>query len=368
MSELEVGCKLAVTREAPDGRPSSRARGLARDVRSRRYPACVPPRPRVDVVRDQGCGMVDETAVVEQFLELARGTGSSLVNFLPAFEDAVAVTGTSTLARTHFLAHDANGTPAVEHLAGAMAAATMDFCIPRVKIERAAAEHVETGSTAAIVSLHEQARNLFVKSESSGEGGELLLFLLMERVLQRPQLISKMALKTNTEVHVHGSDGIHASLADDGVLDVYWGESKLYKSSSEAFRDCFESIAPYLRSDGDARRKQDLLLVRDHLNVTQIELAAHLLEYFDETNPKTLNVRWNGVCLVGFDHANYPNIAALGDTQHQALSKAVSRWHRTVGRRLEEFEIVGVNIDLFCIPMPDVADLRARVLKRMGAR
>lgn len=249
-----------------------------------------------------------------------------------------------------------------------MASATMDFCIPRSKIERAHAEYEKTNSTAAIVGLHEQARNLFVKSESSGEGGELLLFLLMERVLQRPQLISKMALKTNTEVHVHGSDGIHASLANDGVLDVYWGESKLYKSSSEAFKDCFESIAPYLRPDGDARRRQDLLLVRDHLNVTQIELATHLLEYFDETNPKTLKVRWNGVCLVGFDHDKYPDISDLDETKQQEISRAVGRWHKTVGNRVKEFEVVGVNIDLFCIPMPDVADLRARVLSRMGAK
>ena len=42
--------------------------------------------------------------------------------------------------------------------------------------------------------------------------------------------------------------------------------------------------------------------------------------------------------------------------------------HESVGSRVEEFEIVGVNLDLFCIPMPDVADLRARVLKRMGAK
>lgn len=312
--------------------------------------------------------MVDEAAVVGHFLELARGTESSLIDFLPAFQEAAVVSETSTLVWTHFLAHDANGAPAVESLAGAMAAATVDFCIPRAKIERAVAEYERTRSTAAIMALEEQARNLFVKSESSGEGGELLLFLLMERVLQRPQLISKMALKTNTEVHVHGSDGIHASLAVDGVLDLYWGESKLYKSSSDAFRDCFESIAPYLRPDGDSRRRQDLLLVRDHLNVTQIELAAHLLEYFDETNPKTLKVRWNGVCLVGFDHKKYPNVSALDDGEIRALSKAVSRWHKTVGSRLKEFEIVGVKIDLFCIPMPDVADLRARVLKRMGAK
>lgn len=312
--------------------------------------------------------MVDEAAVVEQFLELARGSSNSLIDFLPAFEEAVTVPGTLTLVRTHFLAHDANGTPAVEHLAQAMASATMDFCIPRSKIERAHAEYESTKATTAFVSLQQQARDLFVKSESSGEGGELLLFLLMERVLNRPQLISKMALKTNTQVHVHGSDGIHASLADDGVLDIYWGESKLYKSSSDAFRDCFESIAPYLRPDGDSRRKQDLLLVRDHLNVPEAKLAAHLLEYFDETNPKTLKVRWNGVCLVGFDHADYPNVAVMDEAQQESVSQAVGRWHTSVGNRVKEFEIVGVNIDLFCIPMPDVADLRTRVLERMGAK
>jgi hypothetical protein len=44
----------------------------------------------VDVVRDQGCVMVDEAAVVEQLLELDRGTDSSLIDFLPAFEEATA--------------------------------------------------------------------------------------------------------------------------------------------------------------------------------------------------------------------------------------------------------------------------------------
>lgn len=314
--------------------------------------------------------MVDEDAIVEQFRQLARGTSSSLLGFLPAFEEAVTVPGTKTLVRTHFLAHDVNGAPAVESLAGAMSHAVIDFCIPRAKVKQAYADYQQTGSAAAVVRLSEQARDLFVKSEKSGEGGELLLFLLLEQVLQRPQLISKMALKTNTEVHVHGSDGIHADLADDGVLDLYWGESKLHQSSSEAFKDCFKSIAPYLRSDGESRsrRKQDLFLVRDHLNVTQEKLVPYLLEYFDETNPKTLKVRWNGVCLIGFDRDDYPNIATLGENQKKELSKIVRRWHDTVGNHVNKFKIVDVNIDLFCVPMPSVADLRACVLKRIGVK
>lgn len=311
--------------------------------------------------------MEEDLSIVDRFRQLVRGSDQPLLDFLPPFEEEVAVPNSSTLVRTHFLAHDANGVPVVERLAGAMASAAVDFCIPRHKVQLAYQEFVASGSTSAIMSLNEQARDLFVKSTTSGEGGELLLFLLLERVLQRPQLLSKMTLKTNAAMHVHGSDGIHASLAEDGVLDVYWGESKLYQSSSDAFKECFESIAPFLKADGDEVRKRDLLLVRDHLNVPQIEIATHLLEYFDESNSKNMSVRWNGVCLVGFDHAKYPNISKLDHQQRQEVYKQVSRWRDAVGRRIEEFELVGVTIDVFCIPLPDVNALRTRVLERMGA-
>lgn len=310
----------------------------------------------------------DVGGLAADLLDLARGTPDDLLSFLPRFEDEVEVDGTKTRLRTHFIAYDVNKHPAVELLAASMSRAALDFCIPRHKIAAANQAYAETGSTDELVALTEQARQLFVASNKSGEGGELLLFLLMERILQRPQILSKMALKTSTQVHVHGSDGVHASLHEDGILDVYWGESKLYESSSEAFKDCFESIAPFLRADGDDRRKQDLLLVRDHLNVEETDLAAHLLEYFDETNPKRLRVRWNGVCLIGFSHKSYPDISDKGEANQKKIKQAVDRWRTTVQGRVNEFEIIEVNIDAFCVPVPDVHDLRSRVMTRLGVR
>lgn len=215
--------------------------------------------------------------IVERFQSLGRGDARTFLHLLPPFEESLTVANSRCTLRTHFIAHDAGGAPAVDLLASAMANAALDFCIPRRRIDSAMESYASSGSTAALVALDSQARDLFVKSEKSGEGGELLLFLLMERLLGFPQLLSKMSLKTNTEVHVHGSDGIHAALNGDGVLDVYWGESKIYRDSSVAFTDCFESIAPFLSADGDDRRRRDLLLVRDHLNVSESALAAHLL-------------------------------------------------------------------------------------------
>lgn len=74
---------------------TTKSSGIATDTPARQYPVAAPSRPRAAVVRDRGCVMVDGASVVEHFLELARGTGGSLIDFLPAFEEAVTVPGRS---------------------------------------------------------------------------------------------------------------------------------------------------------------------------------------------------------------------------------------------------------------------------------
>lgn len=298
---------------------------------------------------------------------LARGEEDDLLEFIPRFDEVVDLDGLRSRVSTHFIAHDANSVPAVDMLARSMARAAVDFCVPRDKIRSAQDELTRTGSSSAFVDLSAQARELFVSAETSGEGGELLLFLLMERLMKLPQILSKMSLKTSSQMHVHGSDGVHARLGDDGILDVFWGESKLYASSSSAFKECIESIAPFLAA-ADDERKRDLLLIRDHLNVDQQQVAAHLIEYFDPSSAKRLKLRWNGVCLIGFDKDSYPNVSVLADKQREELRTAITRWNASIGARIIEHELQEVNIDVFCLPVPSVKELRASVLKALGAK
>lgn len=303
----------------------------------------------------------------EMLAELVRGDASEFLHLLKKYDFQDRLDGTRTNVRTHFLAVNAVGHPAVDLLSTAMARAAMDFCIPRARIEHAIQQFQKTGSTSHISRLEQQARELFVDADGTGEGGELLLFLLMEQLLDLPQILAKMSLKTNSNVHVHGSDGVHARLGDDGVLDLYWGESKLYKSSSDAFSDCFDSIAPFLSADGADTRRRDLLLVRENINVQHPDLADYLVRYFDETNPESLNLRWNGVCLVGFDHANYPDIGSLTDDQSKQVERAVKSWRTTVQHRLKKHSLLEVKMDVFCIPFPDVDALRKAVRSKLGA-
>lgn len=302
----------------------------------------------------------------ERLAQLVRGDASSFSHLLHSHEQPVVLSGTQTTVRTHFLAFNANGHPAVDLFASAVAASITDFCIPRDRLLKAFEAWQSTGSTLAITSLQHQARELFVASETSGEGGELLLFMLMEQVLGIPQLISKMALKTSTSMHVHGTDGIHASLSPAGILDLYWGESKLHESTSSAFSECFKSLAPYLQEDGADTRQRDLLLVRQNLDLGQRELTAHMIKFFDETEPEALQVRFRGACLVGFDHKNYPNLKTLEEAQAKAVNTAVQRWHASVGNHVGTHDLAEVYIDLFCLPFPSVGNLRKSINASIG--
>ena len=66
-------------------------------------------------------------------------------------------------------------------------------------------------------------------------------------------------------LHYHGADGVYAGVTPEGVLKLYWGESKIYEDAGDAIRACLASLAPYLiepEHEG-AERERDLLLLSD---------------------------------------------------------------------------------------------------------
>lgn len=87
----------------------------------------------------------------------------------------------------------------------------ISFCLPRRKIKSVRdkmqlADHAE--ATALMEDLSKEARKLFIKakmgSARSGEAGEIVLYILNEWILKAPQIVSKMYLKTNNNMPVHG--------------------------------------------------------------------------------------------------------------------------------------------------------------------
>lgn len=299
--------------------------------------------------------------MADQLAALTRSPSDDLdALMVPCCEELV-IDGTRTCCRIHMVDRDANGNVRTEALTKLLARQIVDFCIPRARMEEAHKHSLQTGSAEDLLRLQEEARALFSSLERSGEAGELLLYMLLERMLGLPQLLCKMNLKTSSTMHVHGTDGIHGRMSDDGTLALYWGESKLHRTFGSAVDDCFTSLAPYLGRD-PAARQRDLLLLRDHVNVEDQRLIEALRRYFVETTPEAARVEFRGACLVGFDFGEYPTV---GD---KSLSDAVARWQTRVGGRVGHHKLERVEIEFFCIPFPSVDAFREGVHAALGSR
>ena len=255
-------------------------------------------------------------------------------------------------------------------LAEFMRNAVADYAIPRSKLAEAKARDTKYNSTEALTALVEQARRSFTDLAKTGEGGEMLLFLLAERFLKLPQILCKMDLKTDTRMHYHGADGVYAGVTDQGMLKLYWGESKIYKDAAAAIRDCLASLAPFLvEPDHEAaERERDLILLSDKADLSDPSLTEALKRYFDRNSVLSKRVQYWGVALVGFDAAFYPgdDVKTVADEIATAARTELEIWRAKIGEHLTSEKLDQFEIELFCLPLPSAEGFRAAFLKAMG--
>lgn len=250
--------------------------------------------------------------------------------------------------------------------------AATDYAIPRSKVAEARARDARFNSTEAIAELVERAKRSFTNLATTGEGGEMLLYLLAERFLRLPQILCKMDLKTDEKMHYHGADGVYAGVTPEGVLKLYWGESKVYATAGEAISACLESLAPYLleHEHEGAERERDLMLLSDKADLTNEALTAALRKYFDQSSPMSNRVRYCGVALVGFGVPFYPaeGVATVADEIAGAAKLALNDWVDKVGKGITKNKLERLEIEFFCVPLPSAQDFRNVFLEVMGLK
>jgi hypothetical protein len=298
------------------------------------------------------------------------GDPEALDAHLSLVERDVAIDGCLAQIHCHCLTVDGNGRVQPRRLAEFMRNAVADYAIPRSQLAKAKARDTKFNSTEAVRALVEQARRSFTDLVKTGEGGEMLLFLLAERFLKLPQVLCKMDMKTDSRMHYHGADGVYAGVTTEGILKLYWGESKIYKDATTAIKDCLASVAPFLiePEHENAGRERDLILLSDKADLSDPALTEALKRYFNKTSPMSKRVKYCAVALVGFDAAFYPgsHTQAVADEMAKAARIEIKKWCSTVGTRLKKEKLEQVEIELFCLPLPSAEDFRAAFLKAMG--
>ena len=272
----------------------------------------------------------------------------------------------------HCLTVDGNGRVKPARLAEFMRNAIVDYAIPKSRLDEARTRDAKFKSGSAVAALHHEAVSTFTDLSNTGEGGEMLLYLLAERFLKVPQVLCKMDLKTDSRVHYHGADGVYASVNDDGLLKLFWGESKVYADSTAAIRDCLASLAPFLvEVDHEgADRERDLILLSDKADLSDPELTLAFKRYFDRTTPLSNRVEYCGIALIAFDADFYPknNTRAAIEDILSAAEKEMSNWMENVRNRIALEKLESFDIQFFCVPVPSADGFRECFLEALGLK
>lgn len=295
--------------------------------------------------------------------ELARGEKSELNAYFHEIQTKVSLENTSAVCHFHCLTLDGIGRPRVDGLIDFLINTMVDYSIPRNKIQEAYKDFIATGSSVKINQLARQAKGVFTRIDNSGEAGELILFTLAERFLKLPQLMCKMNLKTSSEMHFHGADGVHAGVdIFTNRLCLYWGESKLHAKPSDAVRECLKSIGPILTGTGaiGGAESRDLQLLQNYLTLNDPELEEALKRFLNPDCEDFNKLQYRGICLVGFDSNEYPadpNSKTIEQVK-AAIEANLIKWQERISSRLIEEKLTAFNIHVFFLPFPSVEAFR----------
>jgi len=298
---------------------------------------------------------------VEEINTLTSVDQSDYEDCLGVLEHEYTIDGVAAKIRMHYIKFDGNGRPMIKALANMLYSYIIDYCI-------AARNRPEALTTRQSTRLTKQARELFrhpdVSDESpdkTGEAGELLLYFLMEAVLNAPQVVSKMELKTNHKDEVKGSDGIHARFdPEDGVVDFFFGESKLYTESSAAIAEAIKSVDQFHEIE---MYQHEFTMVTKHFKYSDEETKNAIASLIISGEPGP-NVRVNHACLIGYDFKGFSGLPY--QEEHETLvQEFVSRFLED-GERLtallqdkfEKFDKKYLCFEIFFIPFPSVSEFR----------
>lgn len=280
------------------------------------------------------------------------------------------VQSTKIFAHCHHVALDGSSLPRLQDLSDAIAEWVTDYAVPRSAIEKAH-EGTPHEMRLKLNRMKNEALATFKRKGMSGEQGELLMFVLAEAFLRLPQLLCKMDLKTDSEVHFHGIDGVHCGTApgDDDRLAVYWCESKVHKSLDDALSDAFDGLKPFLlqAGTGGKDKKRELALLDRYMDLGSVEIAARIIDTINPNSTAFNKIHWGAICLIGFDH-EYPTKPnqVSHDTFLAQISAAFPDWAAKAGTRALNRGLESFETHIFYMPFGFCQDFRDAMRQSLG--
>jgi hypothetical protein len=216
-----------------------------------------------------------------------------------------------------------------------------------------------------------------VPDSRNGEGGELLLYALLEGHLGAPKVLSKMELKTAGNHYVYGADGVHLLEVAEDKFQLIFGESKMYGDRKDRARSSFKrAIQAAFKSIADLRDEEfdfDTWLVESELlkEAYDQDLFDRLVSVLLPTSGGPTRATAFGV-LLGYevDVTEMPLIEMTEDQIESEIRRA-AREHvdaeiATINQEIIDRGLAGFHFHIYAVPfLKSVVDGKTRGMEQV---
>jgi hypothetical protein len=208
------------------------------------------------------------------------------------------------------------------------------------------------------------------KDDKTGEPGELIVYFLLEGHKGVPKIFSKMSMKTNPGMHVHGSDGVHLGLEGDKLV-LYFGEAKLYSSHTKGVNAALSSVKDFVEPSNPTSNRSleefEINVLSENIDLPDGPLRERVINALDPYNEERDNLTYKYVCFIGFDideiKVKCDKADFLGEFQKRAES-----CHQIIADKIKNDPILTtLSWEFFFIPFGSVDSFRKEFLNEVNA-
>lgn len=230
--------------------------------------------------------------------------------------------------------------------------------------------------------ISQQARAKFRDFQNNkGELGELLLFCFLEGHLEAPKILTKLELKTSNQMYVNGSDGIHLKKISNNSYHLIFGESKMYKDLSAAFKKAFESIHEFkYKMDNNGVSKSGIAfekgLISRHIDDIMFdedeEELVNILLYPNSKANTNIILDDAFSIFVGYeiDISEEQKTCSIEDFPHKIKEKIktqIDKFKPKIYEFIEDKKLLGHTFYIFIVPFTDIDVNREKILGKVLA-
>ena len=210
--------------------------------------------------------------------------------------------------------------------------------------------------------------------KNKGELGEFLLYCFLESHLNAPKILSKLELKTSTEMYVNGSDGVHFLKLPNNNYQLIFGESKVYTDLTRGFRDAFKSVHDFINEENSAGDKKSGInyeksLISSHIfnEVWSPEEEKFIEQLIYPTNSDDVVVDDAFGIFVGFELDITEKMKRLSNEEFRneidiKVNQIVKDRISNIDSYIEENELYGYNFHVYIMPFTDIDESRELIL------